>query len=72
MYVLETATFTATATSVPSFSSNDVNSPCGPVIGDVSVTAVAEASTWAMMALGFVGLGFGAVRRARSTIALSL
>ena len=36
-------------------------------IADVSVTAsVPEASTWAMMLLGFSGLGFAGYRRARA------
>jgi len=39
-------------------------------IGTVSVSAVPEASTWAMMLLGFAGLGFVGYRRAtRSAIA---
>ena len=62
----ETLTFDPVDTSgsggIPSY---------GNEITNVSL-AVPEASTWAMMALGFVGLGFAAVRRARSTIALSL
>jgi len=36
----------------------------GAVIGNVSISAVPEASTWAMMLLGFAGLGFVGYRRA--------
>ena len=35
----------------------------GPALDNVSVTAVPEASTWAMMILGFMGVGFMAYRR---------
>ena len=35
---------------------------------DVTLSpSVPEASTWAMMLIGFAGLGFAAVRRARKT-----
>jgi len=39
------------------------DNPYGPVIGDVSISAVPEPSTWAMMILGFLGVGFVAYRR---------
>lgn len=42
---------------------DDASSAFGPVIGDVNVSAVPEASTWAMMILGFLGIGFLAYRR---------
>ncbi len=68
-YVMETVDFTVT-TAGPvtlSFASQDnINSPWGPVIGDVAVTAVPEPSTWAMMALGFAGLGLAGWRRRRA------
>ena len=35
--------------------------------GSASVSAVPETSTWAMMMLGFAGLGFAAFRRGRKT-----
>jgi choice-of-anchor C domain-containing protein len=49
------------------FSSNIVtnNTAYGPALDLVSVSAVPEASTWAMMLLGFAGVGFLAYRRAR-------
>jgi uncharacterized protein DUF642 len=67
MYVLETVTFTAGASNTLSFASQDVGTPFGPVIGGVSIsTGIPEASTWAMMFVGFAGLGvFGYRRRAR-------
>jgi hypothetical protein len=34
-----------------------------PTVGTITVTAVPEASTWAMMILGFIGVGFMAYRR---------
>jgi hypothetical protein len=37
----------------------------GNEITNVSLSAVPEASTWAMMALGFAGLGFAAFRKRR-------
>jgi choice-of-anchor C domain-containing protein len=38
----------------------------GPALDNVSVTAVPEPSTWAMMILGFLGVGFMAYRRKSS------
>ena len=35
--------------------------------GNASASTVPEPSTWAMMGIGFVGLGFVAVRRSRRT-----
>ncbi|MDN3275914.1 DUF642 domain-containing protein [Frankia sp. RB7] len=45
-----------------SFASND-SGAYGGVIGGVTISAVPEPSTWAMMMLGFAGLGFMAYRR---------
>ena len=45
------------------FQSNDSNTPYGPVIGQVSISAVPEPSTWAMMGIGFLGVGLLAYRR---------
>jgi hypothetical protein len=47
-------------------------SPCGGVSGDCGLVinptgGVPEPSTWAMMALGFAGLGFAAFRQGRKT-----
>jgi hypothetical protein len=45
------------------FASMDPGSAYGGVIGAVSVSAVPEASTWAMILLGFAGVGFLSYRR---------
>ena len=49
---------------------NSVENPGGGLVAlspaDLSVAAVPEPSTWAMMLLGFVGLGFAGYRRART------
>jgi hypothetical protein len=69
-YVLETFGFTigpGVTSTVLSFTSQDVGSPFGPVVSDVSIAAVPEPSTWAMMMLGFAGLGFMALRRNNRT-----
>ena len=65
-YQLETVSFTLTSsTTIPlSFQSLDGDgSPWGAVVGEVSISAVPELSTWAMMILGFCGIGFMAYRR---------
>ena len=38
---------------------------------NLSVTIVPEPSTWAMMMLGFAGLGFAGYRKARKTVAIA-
>ena len=43
----------------------------GPGGDDLSVTIVPEPSTWAMMMLGFAGLGFAGYRKARKTVAIA-
>jgi hypothetical protein len=48
------------------------NSPIGSVDIQVDVGAVPEPSTWAMMILGFLGLGFMTYRRKRNGAALSV
>ena len=66
LYGLETYSFLATATGETlNFESLDVptTNSYGPVIGGVSISAVPEPSTWAMMLLGFLGMGFVAYRR---------
>ena len=44
----------------------------GPVGALTLTTAVPEPSTWAMMILGFVGVGFMAYRRKQNGSALSV
>jgi hypothetical protein len=46
----------------PWFTAN-VNVPKALISGDISIAAVPEPSTWAMMILGFAGLGFMTYRR---------
>jgi hypothetical protein len=64
-WVLEKLVFNVAApgTTTLSFKSADTSGPFGPVIGEVSISAVPEPSTWAMMILGFLGVGFMAYRR---------
>jgi choice-of-anchor C domain-containing protein len=73
-YAMESLTFTYNGTgNVLSFASlDDPSSAFGPVLGDVSVSAVPEASTWAMMILGFLGVGFMAYRRKGNTMELRI
>jgi hypothetical protein len=62
----ETLAFQSLDTSGVSF-----NDSFGPVIGAVDVSSsVPEPSTWAMMILGFLGIGFVAYRRKKSGPAL--
>jgi choice-of-anchor C domain-containing protein len=74
-YALESATFIAGTSNTLAFSSLDGGgSPFGPVVGGVAVSAVPEPSTWAMMLLGFAGLGFagyGKAKKARSNVAMA-
>ena len=65
-YELKTVNFTLdSAATIPlSFLSLDGGgSPFGAVIGDVSISAIPEPTTWAMMIIGFLGLGLMAYRR---------
>jgi Protein of unknown function (DUF642)/PEP-CTERM motif len=64
-WVLETVFFSVAAPGLEtlSFQSRDGSGPYGPVIGEVTISAVPEPSTWAMMILGFLGVGFMAYRR---------
>jgi len=76
-YELNTVNFTLNSpTTIPlSFRSLDgEGSPYGGVIGDVSISqisAIPEPTTWAMMIIGFCGLGMMAYRR-KSKAALRL
>ena len=59
-----TATFTATsAATLLSFSQLDNCCNGGILLDNIEVSAVPEPSTWAMMILGFFGVGFVAYRR---------
>jgi hypothetical protein len=63
-YTLFTHTFN-NASGDLSFVESGPASQQGSLLADVSVSTVPEASTWAMMVLGFAGLGFAGYRRAR-------
>jgi hypothetical protein len=62
-YTLETLYFTTTSGFLD-FKDMPASDQQGNLLDDVTVTAgVPEASTWAMMILGFLGVGFTAYRR---------
>ena len=63
----ETVTFTAGATNILSFASQDPRSYYGPALAEVAIvgTAIPEPATRAMMILGLAGLGMTAYRRTR-------
>jgi hypothetical protein len=75
-WLIFTETFTANSISaLLSFTENDgVNGCCngGILLDAVSVSAVPEPATWAMMILGFFGIGFMAYRRKQNGWALSV
>jgi choice-of-anchor C domain-containing protein len=65
-WVLKSFSFVANGTtSTLTFVDTDTG-PYGPALDNVSVVAVPEPATWAMMILGFFGIGFMAYRRTSS------
>ncbi len=46
---------------------DSVGYPQNGVVGTLSITAVPEPQTWALMLLGFAGLGFAGYRKAKSS-----
>ena len=74
-WILETFDFTATqANETLSFlavGTPAANLPPFALLDGVSLTAVPEPSTWAMMLVGFCGLGYAAYRRRRTPIAIA-
>jgi hypothetical protein len=58
--------------SLGTVSGNDIfeTGPGGFGVGTLTVSAVPEPSTWAMMILGFTGIGFMAYRRKQNGLAL--
>lgn len=65
-------TFTTTKAGELTFSAiNPINpgfgTNVGPILDNVVLTAIPEASTWAMMIVGFLGVGFLAYRRSSNT-----
>jgi choice-of-anchor C domain-containing protein len=67
-YKPESLTFTASGPTTLSFASGDVGSPYGPVVGAVSVTAVPEPASWALMILGAGAVG-ASIRRRQAGVA---
>jgi hypothetical protein len=49
----------------------EIASPGGFGVGTFTVTGVPESSTWAMMLLGFAGLGFAGYRRTKGAVRFS-
>ena len=66
-YHLITLTFTNVSGQL-SFTDLGPSNQQGNLLDNVSVAAVPEPSTWAMMVLGFLGLGFLTYRRKPSTL----
>jgi len=67
---LTTYSFTFTTSAPGKLSFTDLsggNNNVGNLLDNVSVSAVPEPSTWAMMVLGFLGVGFLAYRRKSGT-----
>jgi len=60
--------FAATGASSTLGFVSTTNTPYGTALDNISVTAVPEASTWAMMILGFFGIGFMAYRRKSTSV----
>jgi Protein of unknown function (DUF642)/PEP-CTERM motif len=74
-WMLQTAIFTANSPMTTLTFTEDDAHPCcngGIALDSISVTAIPEPSTWAMMILGFFGIGFMAYRRKTATIPLRL
>jgi hypothetical protein len=69
-YVLETLTFTNASGQV-AFTDLGPSDQMGPLLDSVVVATVPEPSTWAMMILGFFGLGFMAYRKRKNGFAPS-
>jgi choice-of-anchor C domain-containing protein len=74
-YQLETLLFTASGLTTLTFTSLDTlflpfpNTPYGPAIGGVDVSATPLPSTWSMLVIGFAGLGFFAYRGTKKSSA---
>jgi hypothetical protein len=67
-YQLYTYTFTTTVAGNLSFADNTVgNQNIGNILDNVTLSAAPEASTWAMMLVGFAGLGFAGYRTTRKS-----
>ena len=60
---LEHYVFTATAASEILRLYQSSGTQASPIVDNISIAAVPEPSTWAMLVLGFAGVGFMAYRR---------
>lgn len=60
---VENYAFTATASSETLTLSQSSTTQASPIIDNLSIAAVPEPSTWAMLFLGFAGIGFMSYRR---------
>jgi hypothetical protein len=71
-YGAQTFTFTTTGGQLLFAESNSSNAIIGDLIDNVvlSTAAVPEPSTWALMLLGFVGLGFAGYRSSKTRLTL--
>ena len=68
-WVQETLDFTATGKTTTLTFASATNSAYGPVIDNVGIVPIPEASTWALMLLGFAGVGFAGYRASRKSVA---
>jgi hypothetical protein len=69
-WTLETFSFSTNGGAL-SFIEPGPSNQQGDLITDVTLSSVPEASTWAMMMLGFAGLGFAAYRKARRAVSIA-
>jgi hypothetical protein len=60
---IENYVFTATGTSETLKLSQGSATEASPIVDNISIAAIPEPSTWAMLLLGFAGVGFMAYRR---------
>jgi hypothetical protein len=63
--------FTAAGSGIVTINVGTSNDAGGFGLGGGSVSTVPEPSTWAMMALGFAGLGFAGYRKAKASAAFA-
>jgi PEP-CTERM motif len=69
-WTLETFSFSTNGGALSFIEPGPANQQ-GDLITDVTLSSVPEASTWAMMMLGFAGLGFAAYRKARPAVSIA-
>ena len=69
-WTLETFSF-STSGGALAFIDPGPSNQQGDLITGVTLSSIPEASTWAMMLLGFAGLGFAAYRRARPVVSVA-